>query len=79
MMIHQPFGGGKGYTADIEIMAREIVRSRDLLVDLLVEHTGQTKDKILKDIDRDYYMSPEEAKDYGLIDTVIKKRSDRKK
>ena len=79
MMIHQPFGGGKGYTADIEIMAREIVRSRDMLVDILVDHTNQSREKIMKDIDRDFYMSPEEAKEYGLIDTVITKRADRKK
>ena len=79
VMIHQPFGGGKGFTADIEIMAREIVRSRDLLVDILARHCGQPTEKILRDIDRDYYMSANEAKDYGLIDTVFAKRSDKSK
>jgi ATP-dependent Clp protease protease subunit len=75
VMIHQPWGGGKGQAVDIEIIAREIIRSRDVLVDILADKTGQPRDRILKDIDRDYYMSPEEAKDYGIIDAVITKRN----
>lgn len=75
IMIHQPWGGGKGQAVDIEIMAREIMRSRDVLVDILAEKTEQPRDRILKDIDRDYYMSPDEARDYGIIDAVITKRN----
>lgn len=79
IMLHQPFGGGKGFTPDIEIMAREIVQSRDKLVGILAERCDQTRDKILADIDRDYYMSAEEAKDYGLIDAIFSKRENGKK
>lgn len=79
IMIHQPFGGGQGYAADIEIMAREILKTRDTLVDIIVEKTGQTREQIMKDIDRDYYISPVEAKEYGIIDAVITKREDLKK
>ncbi|MFC1538239.1 ATP-dependent Clp protease proteolytic subunit [Candidatus Latescibacterota bacterium] len=74
IMIHQPFGGGKGPAVDIEIMAQEIIKSRDKLVDIIAEKCSRTRTQVLKDIDRDYYMSPEEAKKYGLIDTVIKKK-----
>ncbi len=74
IMIHQPWGAGKGQAVDIEILAREIIRSRDILVDILSEMTSQPRDRILKDIDRDFYMSAQEAKDYGLIDAVITKR-----
>jgi len=76
IMIHQPMGGGRGQAADIEIMAREILRSRDLLVDILAERTSQPKDKLIKDIDRDYYMSPGEAQEYGIIDAVIANREE---
>ena len=75
IMIHQPWGGGKGQAVDIEILAREIIRSRDVLVDILAEKTKQPRERILKDIDRDYYMSPDEARDYGIIDAVITKRN----
>ena len=76
IMIHQPFGGGQGQAADIEIMAKEIIRSRDLIVDILGEITSRPRKKIMEDIDRDKFMSPGEAKDYGLIDAVIKKREE---
>ncbi|MFC1607450.1 ATP-dependent Clp protease proteolytic subunit [Candidatus Latescibacterota bacterium] len=78
IMIHQPFGGGRGQAADIEIMANEIIRSRDLLVDILADVSTRTRKKILEDIDRDNYMSPDEAKKYGLIDTVIRSREEQK-
>lgn len=78
VMIHQPWGGAKGQAVDIEIIAREILRSRDVLVDILAEKSHQTRERILKDIDRDYYMSPEEAKEYGIIDAVITKRVQQK-
>ncbi|MCE5250304.1 ATP-dependent Clp protease proteolytic subunit [bacterium] len=79
IMIHQPFGGGQGHASDIEIMAREIVRSRDVIVDILAEKTERPREQILHDIDRDYYMSPPEARDYGIIDAVFVKREERKK
>lgn len=79
VMLHQPFGGGKGYTTDIEIMTREIIKTRDKLVDIVAERCSQKREKVLKDIDRDFYMSAEEAKEYGIIDTVIKKRTIKKK
>ena len=76
IMIHQPFGGGRGQAVDIEIMAKEIIRSRDVLVDILAEITKRPRKKIIVDIDRDKYMSPDEAKEYGLIDAVIKKKEE---
>lgn len=76
IMIHQPFGGGRGTTADIEIVAREMQKTRDILVDVLAEKTKKNRKQILKDIDRDFYMSAGEAKDYGLIDAVITKRGE---
>ncbi len=71
IMIHQPWGGVKGAAADISIQAKEILRLRDKINELLAKHTGQTLDKIQKDTDRDYFMSADEAKEYGLVDEVI--------
>lgn len=72
IMIHQPLGGtGRRQATDIEIEAREILRIRRLLNEILAERTGQPIEKIDKDTDRDYFMSAQEAKDYGLIDSVI--------
>ena len=71
IMIHQPWGGVQGAASDISIQAREILRLRERLNELLVKHTGQPLDKIQKDTDRDYFMSSEEAKEYGIIDEVI--------
>ena len=71
IMIHQPWGGVQGAAADISIQAREILRLREKINELLVKHCGQTLEKIQKDTDRDYFMSAEEAKEYGLIDDVI--------
>jgi len=79
IMLHQPFGGGRGDASDIEIMAKEIVRTRDTLANILADKCSQSREQILKDIDRDYYMSAEEAKAYGLIDSVIERRSEQKK
>ena len=79
IMIHQPFGGGSGHAIDIEIMAKEIIKSRDKVVDIISERCSRSHAQVLKDIDRDHYMSAEEAKKYGLIDAVIKKREDLKK
>ncbi|HIK17088.1 MAG TPA: ATP-dependent Clp protease proteolytic subunit [Leptolyngbyaceae cyanobacterium M33_DOE_097] len=71
IMIHQPLGGSRGQATDIEIEAREILRIRGLLNEILAERTGQPLAKIEKDTDRDYFMSAQEAKEYGLIDQVI--------
>ena len=76
IMIHQPFGGGSGVASDIEIMAKEMIKTRDILVDIIADKTGRTKKQVAKDIDRDYYLSADEAKEYGLIDAVITKRSE---
>ena len=71
IMIHQPWGGVEGAASDISIQAREILRLREKINELLVKHTGQPLEKIQKDTDRDYFMSAEEAKAYGIIDEVI--------
>jgi ATP-dependent Clp protease protease subunit len=71
ILIHQPYGGAAGQAADIEIQAKEITRMRELLERVLAHHTGQTIEKVGKDTDRDFIMSADEAKDYGLIDEVI--------
>jgi len=74
VLLHQPHGGAEGQAVDIEIQAREITRSRQLLDRLISEHTGQTLEKVTKDTDRDFIMTAEQAKDYGLIDEVISSR-----
>ena len=71
IMIHQPWGGVQGQAADISIQAKEILRLKDKINELLSKHTGQKLDKIQKDSDRDFFMDPEEAKTYGIIDEVI--------
>ncbi len=71
IMIHQPLGGAKGQASDIEIEAKEILRMKNTLNQLLADHTGQDVEKIKADTERDYYMSAFEAKEYGLIDKVI--------
>jgi ATP-dependent Clp protease, protease subunit len=74
IMIHQPLGGtGRQQASDIEIEAREILKLRDSLNSILAERCGQTIEKIEKDTDRDYFMSAQEAKEYGLIDSVIER------
>ena len=76
IMIHQPLGGSQGQASDIAIQAKEILRIRDKLNDIIVKHTGQPLDKVEKDTDRDFFMSGVEAKEYGLIDTVMVNRDD---
>ncbi|MEI7623415.1 MAG: ATP-dependent Clp protease proteolytic subunit [Actinomycetes bacterium] len=71
ILIHQPYAGAQGQATDIELAAREILRIRSLLEEVLSFHTGQTQEKIHRDTDRDFVMSAEEAKDYGIIDEVI--------
>jgi len=75
IMIHQPLGGVQGQATEIEIHAREILRVRDVLNDILVRHTGQPKSKIEEDTERDRFMTPDESKTYGLIDEVIVSRN----
>lgn len=76
ILIHQPMGGFQGQASDIEIQAKEILRMKDHLNQILVNHTGKTLDAIQRDTDRDYFMSAEEAKSYGIIDHVIANRQD---
>lgn len=71
MMIHQPMGGFQGQATDIEIHAREILRTKEILNDIFVYHTGQPLEKIQTDTDRDFFMSSEDAKAYGIVDEVI--------
>jgi ATP-dependent Clp protease protease subunit len=71
ILIHQPLGGFQGQATDIDIHAREILRTRDKLNELLVKHTGQPMDRIKSDTERDYFMSAIEAKEYGLVDEVL--------
>jgi ATP-dependent Clp protease protease subunit len=74
-MIHQPSGGSQGQATEIEIQAREILKTREQLNKILAERTGQPLERIARDTERDYYMSADESKDYGLIDQVISKRA----
>jgi len=71
IMIHQPWGGAQGTASDIHIQAQEILRMKDELNKILAKHTGQPFERIVKDTDRDYFMSAQESKDYGLVDQVI--------
>jgi len=72
LMIHQPMGGVEGQATDISIQAKEILLIKDKLNEIMAKHTGQKKGKIAQDVERDYFMGPEEAKKYGLIDDIIK-------
>lgn len=76
IMIHQPMGGFQGQASDIEIQAREILRMKEALNTILREHTGKDLDRIRLDTDRDYFMSGKEAKEYGIVDHVIRNRDD---
>jgi ATP-dependent Clp protease protease subunit len=75
VMIHQPSGGSQGQATEIEIQAREILKTREQLNKILAERTGQPLERIARDTERDYYMSADESKEYGLIDQVISKRA----
>jgi ATP-dependent Clp protease protease subunit len=76
VLIHQPMGGAQGQASDIDIQAKEILKLRERLNKILAKHTGQSLKKIEKDTDRDYYMSAEEAKEYGIVDQIIETRKD---
>jgi ATP-dependent Clp protease, protease subunit len=73
VMIHQPSGGGQGTSADLEIMAVQIQKAKELGAKILAENCGQTYDKVMEDFDRDYWMDAEESKKYGIIDGILKK------
>ncbi|MDY3213374.1 MULTISPECIES: ATP-dependent Clp endopeptidase proteolytic subunit ClpP [unclassified Pyramidobacter] len=74
IMIHQPLGGAQGQASDIEIQAREIIKTKETLNNILVKHTGQSMRKVKGDTDRDFYMTAQEALAYGIVDKVIDKR-----
>jgi ATP-dependent Clp protease, protease subunit len=74
VLLHQPYGGAAGQAADIEIQAKEIMRMRDLLDEMISHHTGQPIEKVKKDTDRDFIMSADEAREYGIVDEVITTR-----
>ncbi len=76
IMIHQPLGGFQGQATDIEIHAREILKLKDHLNEMLAGHTGQPLDKLADDVERDYFLTAEEAKDYGLVDDVLTSRAE---
>ena len=78
IMIHQPAGGFQGQASDIDIQAREILRMKEALDQIMAKHTGQDLERIKRDTDRDYFMSGEQAKEYGLVDDVITMRGPRK-
>ena len=76
IMIHQPSGGAHGQASDISIQAKEILRLKKQLNEIMAYHTGQPVDRIERDMERDNYMSPEDAKTYGIVDEVVKSRRD---
>jgi ATP-dependent Clp protease protease subunit len=71
VMIHQPSGGARGQVTDIEIQARESRHMKDVITDILTAATGKSREQIMKDMDRDFYLGPAQAKEYGLIDEVL--------
>ena len=76
MMIHQPLGGFQGQASDIDIHAREVLKIRERLNEILAHHTGQTKEKVAQDTDRDFFIGGEEAVNYGLVDRVLNRRGE---
>ena len=76
VMIHQPWGGVQGQASDISIQAREIIRLKKLTIKYFAEHTGKTEKEVANDMERDFFMSPEEALEYGIIDNVMTRRRD---
>jgi len=79
IMLHQPYGGITGQAEDIRLQAEEILKDKERLLDLLVKHTGKDKDTLREETERDRFLSPAEAKDYGLIDEVMGREADPKK
>lgn len=77
IMIHQPMGGVQGQATDISIQAEEILRIKRQMIDIMVKHTGQKKEKLESDMERDYFMGPEDAKKYGIVDEIISIKSNK--
>jgi ATP-dependent Clp protease protease subunit len=73
-MIHQPLGGAQGQASDIEITTREILKLKDELYTIIANHSGQTKEKVHNDSDRDYWMKADEAKAYGMVDEILARK-----
>jgi len=76
--LHQAFGGAQGQAADVEIAAREIMRMQELIRGIIAKHTGQTMEKIVHDTDRDFYLNPQQAVEYGLVDEILSKPAEKK-
>jgi len=76
ILIHQPWGGAQGQATDIEIQAREMLRIKQMINEILSYHTGQSIERVQKDTERDYFMSPGEAKEYGIIDAIVSRSLD---
>jgi ATP-dependent Clp protease protease subunit len=74
--MHQALGGGRGQAVDVEIMAKELLRENELIRQILVQHTGQDEERIRKDFDRDFFMNPQQAQEYGIIDEILAKPDD---
>ena len=74
--MHQAFGGAQGQAADIEIAAREIMRMQEIIRGIIAKHTGQALEKIIHDTDRDFYLNPEQAVEYGIVDEVLSKKAE---
>jgi len=74
--LHQAFGGAQGQAADVEIAAREIMRMQEIIRGILVNHTGQTIDKVTHDTDRDFYLNPQQAVEYGIVDEILSKAAE---
>jgi len=79
IMIHQPLGGATGQATDIEIQAQEIIKLKSKMTQILSDHTGRPASQVLEDIDRDYFMSAEEAKAYGIVDEIVSAGTQEKK
>jgi ATP-dependent Clp protease protease subunit len=76
ILIHQPMGGVRGQASDIEIHAKEIIRLKQVLTEILARHTGQPVERVRADADRDYFMTPEQALDYGIIDRIVRQKAE---
>ena len=76
--LHQAFGGAQGQASDVAIAAREIMRQQEIIRDILVKHTGQTMEKVTHDTDRDFYLNPQQAVEYGLVDEILSKKTEKK-
>jgi ATP-dependent Clp protease protease subunit len=74
--MHQAMGGGRGQAVDVEIMARELLRENEVIRQILVSHTGQDEERIRRDFDRDFYMDPYQAKEYGIVDEILSRIGD---